>query len=222
VSLEFVIGAACIVAAAAVLVAWMAFMLDAPWFGVAALATAVLCLGIALLAAIEKEDTDKPAGSAAKGAATPRDYFASHLASFRGQPRLTRIRLQKSMCLVRYYDRADARKNGGDPNATWWTTCKANHRLRTIAAVRRVLALPHDWGARDGRVFARIPAGARVTYLRGLAARQCESHNGQCYKGGGTQLLFVPDDFQRAWFTRRECARGHNENAPTPFVKCTG
>ena len=122
---------------------------------------------------------------------------------------------------MRYYDRAEARRHGGDPGANWWTTCKVNRALRSIADVRRVLALKHAWGARNGRVFARVPAGERVTRLRGVAARQCEAHGGHCYRGGGTQLLFESDDFQRTWFVRRECAKGP-EDAPARFVACAG
>ena len=224
--LEFVIGTACILAGATVVFAWMAFMVASPKLGGLVLGGAVAFAVVALGAAVI-DDNDAKAESGVIPTPTPTatpvaSYFASNLAAFRG-PRLVKAHLKKSLCLVRYFDRARARSHGGDPNANWWTTCKANHGLRTIAAVRRALALPHEWGARDGRVFARVPAGARITYLRGIAARQCEPHRGQCYRGGGTQLLFVPDDFQRTWFTRRECARGpKNETAPAKFVTCTG
>jgi hypothetical protein len=67
------------------------------------------------------------------------------------------------------------------------------------------LALPRDWGLRDARVFATIPAGATITYLSGVAARQCEPDHTRCYKGRGEQLLFRDGDFHRTWFTHTEC-----------------
>jgi hypothetical protein len=57
--------------------------------------------------------------------------------------------------------------------------------------------------------------------MRGRAAKQCEPGGGECYPGGGVQLLFDPDDFDREWFVRVECARG-GEREPAAFEACAG
>jgi hypothetical protein len=123
--------------------------------------------------------------------------------------------------VIRYYDRARVGSSGGDPGATWWTTCRYNKKLHTVSAVRWRLALPRGWGARDARVVAEIPARTRIVYLLGRAAAQCEPRGSRCYAGGGPQLLFRDKDLDRSWFVRRECARGP-ERTNARFEACAG
>jgi hypothetical protein len=153
--------------------------------------------------------------------ASDRDYFASNMAKFRGSATLRSGPLRRPLCLIRYYDRARMRKRSGDPGANWWTTCQYSGTLTSVAEVRQRLALPHEWGARNGRVIAKIPAGSRVTYLAGTARRQCEPHGARCYGGGGRQILFRDADFKRAWFTLYECSEAP-EPSPEHFVPCAG
>jgi lysozyme family protein len=149
------------------------------------------------------------------------DYFAANLAAFRGPGTLHAGVGAHPLCLVRYYDRARARTRGDDPGATWWTSCRYAERLRSIAEVRRRLALPRAWGARDALVVAEVPAGTRIAYLSGRAAPLCEPDRSTCYAGGGAQLLFVDRSFERTWFVRRECAR-RPASARASFGLCAG
>ncbi len=148
------------------------------------------------------------------------DYFADAMSSFEGPATLHAGPLAKPLCLVRYFDRRRARSKGGDPGANWWTTCEySESTLGSVVLVRKKLALPKAWGARDARVMATIPAGASITYLSGTAARQCESGS-RCYEGGGEQLLFHDRDVNRKWFGSTECDAAA-ESAPTSrFMSC--
>lgn len=139
------------------------------------------------------------------------------LPNFRGAPKIHSGPLAKALCLVRYY----TRRPGADPGANWWTTCKVNQAMRTVVDVRKQLALPLAWGARNGRVFATIPAGASVVYVEGVAAKQCEPSGDPCYPGGSRQLLFVDRDFQRSWFTKYEC-EVKSERTSNAFEACAG
>lgn len=183
-------------------------------FLVAAFAFVSLAAGAAL---VDDKVGDARAAPNTAPAAEDSSWPLAHLDAFRGNPSLHAGRLSRPLCLVRYYGRRVER----DPGATWWTTCDENRRLPTISAVRRRLALPRAWGRRDARIFARIPAGETVVYLRGRAAPQCEPGGSACFPGGGVQLLFRDDDFHRAWFQKFECTRAA-ERVPARFVPCAG
>lgn len=156
------------------------------------------------------EDSPRP-----QSIASEEGFPLQHLSAFSRPPTVHSGPLSKKHCLVRYFER----QPGRDPGANWWTTCAENRRLDTVAEVRDRLALPKAWGSRNGRVWANLPAGERVTFVAGRAARQCEPGGRNCYRGGGKQLLFRDRDFQRAWFTRYECARGP-ETAAADFRPC--
>jgi hypothetical protein len=149
------------------------------------------------------------------------DYFAGSMSSFKGPATLHAETLSQPMCLVRYFDRQRAKANGGDPGANWWTTCEYDEKaLGSVALVRRKLALPKAWGARNARVTATIPAGTKVTYLIGIAARQCEDSGASCYEGGGEQVLFHGRDVNRAWLGQVECDKAAESAARYRFVAC--
>jgi hypothetical protein len=171
----------------------------------------------AQLLAIQGENNLSTAACTATGQTS--DYFAGEMSSFRGPATLHAEPLRTQLCLVRYFDRRRAEANNSDPGANWWTTCEYNATLRSVALVHAKLALPKAWGARDARIVATIPAGTRITYLSGIAARQCEAASHRCYEGGGVQLLFHDRDVSRSWFQSTECADGR-ESAPARFVAC--
>jgi hypothetical protein len=192
------------------------------------LAVAVLLFAFAATTQLVGDKVATPSSQAAassgqsttssSGAATAdSDYFASHLSSFRPGPVLESERLRNELCLVRYY----SSRPGQDPGANWWTTCKLNSTFKSVADVRKELALPVDWGKRNARVIARIPAGESVVFMRGPAARQCEPSGKPCYAGGGDQLLFRSEDFDRSWFVRYECSTAP-EKAAIRFTACAG
>jgi hypothetical protein len=184
-----------------------------------AVAVLLLLVGAATAAVDDKVAApDAAPASPPAPAAAQSDWPLADLAAFRGAPRLHSGPLRHPLCLVRYFAR---RRAGDDPGATWWTTCAANRALKTVAMVRRRLALLHAWGPRNARVFARIPAGASVVYLEGKASQQCAIAVHRCYRGGGLQLLFRDADFDRGWFTQVECA-SKPERAPHSFVACRG
>lgn len=188
--------------------------------GAAPLVSAVLLFGLAATTHLvdEKVDTGGKTAAANAPATASSDYFASQLPSFKPGATLQEVRIKgRPLCLVRYVPR----RPGSDPGANWWTTCPFNHTLGSVAAVRTKLALPKAWGKRNERVVARIPVGETVTYLRGRAAKQCEPSGGKCYDGGGVQLLFRGQDFERSWFVRYECTTGA-ESAPARFTPCAG
>jgi len=149
------------------------------------------------------------------------DYFAGSMSSFKGVAALHAETLTQPMCLVRYFDRRRATANGGDPGANWWTTCEYDQKsLGSVALVRQKLALPKAWGARDGRVTATIPAGTKVTYLSGIAEKQCEDSGARCYEGGGVQLLFHARDVNPAWLGHVECDGVAETAARYRFAAC--
>jgi len=148
------------------------------------------------------------------------DYFAGAMSSFEGPATLHSGPLAEPLCLVRYFDRRRAKSRGGDPGAPWWTTCKYDESMLTsVALVRKKLALPKAWGARDARVTATIPAGASITYLSGTAAKQCEQET-LCYEGGGVQLLFHDRDVNRKWFGPTECDSAPESATTWRFERC--
>jgi hypothetical protein len=164
----------------------------------------------------------KPDARAADVAPASAGYFVGHLASFRAPATLHAGVADEPLCLVRYYDRAQARRDRhGDPGANWWTTCRFDATLDTVDEVRTRLALPRRWGDRDARVVAEVPAGTQIAYLSGRAAKQCEPSGRRCYAGGGMQVLFRDRDFERDWFVRRECVRAA-EGARPHFAVCSG
>lgn len=190
----------------------------------ALLAGAVTFLALALTSAAIDAKVAEPAPRAA--AATPSsnsasrdDYFAAELRNFAPDPEL-RSKLKRSLCLVRYYQRASTADAPRDPGAKWWTTCEQSRRLKTFDELYERLALLGSWGRRDTRVRAEVPAGTQIDHLMGRASRQCDP-GGECRGGGARQILFRDADFRRAWFVRTECATG-DERGRLKFSRCDG
>ena len=159
----------------------------------------------------EPEGTSpEPGGGASAWAITERD-----LAGFRRTAEVHTVALRKPLCLVSFFDS----KSGAQRTSKWWTSCRyARRRLQTIADIRELLALPASWGARDGRVFARIPAGVEVAYLKGTAAAQCAETEARCYHGGGEQYRVLHLDGR--WLGEPQCVRTKTEMARAAWGPC--
>jgi hypothetical protein len=99
------------------------------------------------------------------------------------------------MCLANFHARAVAL--GAGRSYAWWTRCDSATDLKTVANVRKALALPPAWGARDEVAVACVPAGVALTYVRGQAATQ-----GKAYPGGGLQLRVL--NFDTDWIVAQQ------------------
>lgn len=116
-------------------------------------------------------------------------------------------------CLVRY---AEA---GSRPLGHWWTSCEDAKDLaaRTMLDVRDALALPARFQpVYDMRVEARLPIGAKITYLVGEIAPQCEHDPpaacGHEYPGGSSQM-YLPK-VQQAEDPKRRCTKTREDQVP--------
>ncbi len=114
-------------------------------------------------------------------------------------------------CLVRY---ASA---GSGLLGQWWTSCEAAEEFErdraSMFAIRDELALPSRFQlAYDMQVKAKLPLGAKVTYMTGPIAPQCEHAKplpcGYMWKGSefgsGVEQVFLPEP-QLVENPRRKC-----------------
>lgn len=186
-------------------------------FAFLTLAAAVAAVDAKVAAAAPSAAPDsEPASTTTSGPAP--SWPLAELANFEGEATLHADPVAApGLCLVRYFPRSRV----ADPGATWWTTCEENRTLRTVAQVRQRLALPREWGTRDARVIANIPAGETIVYLRGRASRQCEPSGAPCYAGGGEQLLFREADFDRSWVEDPQCNATGGERARAKWGPCS-
>lgn len=129
--------------------------------------------------------------------------------------------------LVRYVDQPFV---PGKPEGHWWAPWDKARKLRTVAKVRELFALPRRFQKKANmRLHASVPAGAVVTYVVGTTAPQCEEEEerdrqircagGQVYEGGGKQYYFPDPDLPDQWITERRCTE-QSEDQPSNWVPC--
>lgn len=116
-------------------------------------------------------------------------------------------------CLVRYAS-AESRLTGH-----WWTSCAGNKMLKgmEMLEIRDRLALPGRFQkAYDMRVRGHLQPGARLLYLEGKIAPQCEHDApvdcGHRYPGGGVQI-YLPDP-KKVERLRADCSTKPQDEAP--------
>lgn len=128
-------------------------------------------------------------------------------------------------CLVRY---ASA---GSGLLGQWWTSCEAVGEFESdrvsMFQIRNELALPSRFQlAYDMRVEAHLNPGAKVTYMTGPIAPQCEHAKplpcGYMWEGSqagsGVEQIFLPEP-QLVERPRRECTETAIDKAPE-WTRC--
>lgn len=123
-------------------------------------------------------------------------------------------------CLVRY---ASA---GSGLLGQWWTSCETAKEFErdkaSMVKIRDKLALPSRFQlAYDMKVDAKLPLGAKVTYVTGPIAPQCEHRKplpcGYRWKGreaeSGVDQIFLPEP-QLVEMPRRKCTETAINKAP--------
>lgn len=123
-------------------------------------------------------------------------------------------------CIVRY---ASA---GSGLLGQWWTSCDTAEKFQrekaTMVEIREDLALPSRFQlAYDMRVRASLPRGAKITFMTGPIAPQCEHAKplpcGYKWKGSqegsGVEQIFLPEP-QLVEGARRECTETAIDKAP--------
>lgn len=95
------------------------------------------------------------------------------------------------LCLERFSE-----LGAGGTAGPWWTSCGEFGERDTVTEIKERLALPARFQAvYDVRTKITLPAGARLFFLEGRAAAQCEhdadSRCGHRYEGGGKQYYVL-------------------------------
>jgi len=173
------------------------------------IAVLVIALGFALVAAatatVGEKVGSKHAGRPVRGSALDYRVGASDLANFTGPIAVGYRPTATPRCLVNYFDGSQPL---GSRSYKYWTSCDENAKFKTITDVQNGLALLPDWGPRNARVIACVPAGASLPYLRGQAAPKWSEEAGRQYYGRDLQFRVL--SFNKDWIVQRQAV------APTP------
>lgn len=186
--------------------------------GVIALPAAVVFVALAGATALlddkvgEPSAHEDPSPGLIEGSAS--DIDRRDLAGFREDATVHAGAVEKPLCLMSFFNS----NPGAERSSRWWTSCGYGKRLKTIAEVRERLALPAEWGKRDARVIARVPAGAQIAYLRGVAAAQCEMNEPRCYHGGGVQYRVI--GLEGRWLGEKQCLKTRGEHRRLHYGPC--